>query len=177
MINEKNIKIFGLGLSLILAGASLLHMLHLHLGLLVTVLIFSFILFVIEKSLTWPWLFASIYVLIAIGSIMESIKHLPPVGVIVSDSLSVLFVLVVLLKFDLLIPLYNVWMKAAHLIGTTITTIILTTAYFFMFTPIRILLRLIGKDHLQRNLDSKQVSYWEKREKFSFSKERYQQQF
>ena len=177
MVHQNNVKIFGLGLGLLLATWAFLHLLHYHLGVIPTLLIFGFILFVIEKSLTWPWFYISVYIAILMATLLGFIKHPLSAGMIVSDLLSVVFLLIAFFRADTLTPVYNGWMKGAHLIGQIFTTIILGAVYFLVFTPVSFLLRLMGKDHMQRKLDASQRTYWQKKEQGSFSKERYQQQF
>lgn len=177
MTNQNNIKIFGLGLGLLLAGGSLLHLWHYHLGALTTLLIFGSILFVIEKSLTWPWLYTLTYSAIFVATLFGWMKYIPSTEIMVSELFSIAFLLIALFKPAILIPFYNVWMKGAHLMGQVFTTIVLTAVYFLVFTPISFLLRLMGKDHMQRKLDSTKSTYWQKKEHDLFSRDNYHRQF
>ena len=72
---------------------------------------------------------------------------------------------------------YRVWMKVSYMIGKTVTDLILSSVFILIFTPIGLFFRLTGKDHLQRHIDSTAQTYWRKRKKETFQKERYQQQF
>ena len=72
---------------------------------------------------------------------------------------------------------FHAWMKIAHLIGRVVTTAILSVVFFFIFTPVGLLLRLLGKDHLQRDFSRRAKTYWEKRNQEVFLKQRYHQQF
>jgi len=56
------------------------------------------------------------------------------------------------------------WMYAAFPIGWTISHIILAVAYYLMFTPIGLLMRLFGRDALQRRFNADCESYWIERE-------------
>ena len=60
--------------------------------------------------------------------------------------------------------LFKYWMKGAHVIGTVITTGILTVLFFAVFTPMSLVLKIIGKDFLRRQGKGKIDSYWIKRE-------------
>ena len=60
--------------------------------------------------------------------------------------------------------LFNYWMKVAHGIGLVVTTLILTAVFFIVFTPIALVLRIMGKDLLQLRDKNKKGSYWLKRE-------------
>ncbi len=57
--------------------------------------------------------------------------------------------------------LYRPWMHFAELIGFINTRIILAILYFLLFTPISAILKLLGKDAMNRSLDPKgDGSYW-----------------
>ncbi len=60
------------------------------------------------------------------------------------------FVLVGLLVPVVLGPLYRVWMRLGHLLGTVNTRIILFLIWWVIVTPIGLLRRLIGKDPMRR---------------------------
>jgi hypothetical protein len=59
-------------------------------------------------------------------------------------------------------PLYLVWMSLAAILGYFVSRIILTVLYFFVITPIGLFMRLLGKDILDKKMDSRQ-SYWHRR--------------
>ena len=89
--------------------------------------------------------------------------------------ISVLFFFVSLLKAGLLLPLNIVWMKFGILLGKLISPIVLGTIFFFMFTPVAVIMRLIGRDELRLRLNF-QNSYWIKR-KSSINKASFKRQF
>ena len=89
--------------------------------------------------------------------------------------ISVLFFFVSLLKAGLLLPLNIVWMKFGILLGKLISPIVLGTIFFFMFTPVAVIMRLIGRDELRLRLNF-QDSYWIKR-KSSINKASFKRQF
>jgi len=60
-------------------------------------------------------------------------------------------------------PIYVGWMAIAWPIGYVVTHVLFGIIYFGLFTPIAILLRLIGRDALQRKFDKEEESYWIKR--------------
>jgi len=70
--------------------------------------------------------------------------------------------------------IFKYWMKAAQLIGTVVTICILTVFFFFIITPVSIILKLMGKDFMRLVFKSQTASYWIKREN---KKEVYTQQF
>ena len=44
------------------------------------------------------------------------------------------------------------------------SNIILTLIYFFIFFPLGFLLKIIGKDFLEKKIDKSQNSYWDKKD-------------
>ena len=73
--------------------------------------------------------------------------------------------------------IYTKWMMVAHFIGGIVTRIILSLLFYIVFGIVGIVLRVLGKDLLDRTLDRDKTSYWIKKEKVAFNKNRYQQQF
>lgn len=74
-------------------------------------------------------------------------------------------------------PAFRVWLKIAHFIGRVNTQVILTLLYYLVFTPYGMVMRLFGRDPLQRQLKSA-GTYWEAL-KFEGLKDktRYEKQF
>ena len=89
--------------------------------------------------------------------------------------ISVLFFFVSLLKAVLLLPFNIIWMKFGILLGKLISPIVLGTIFFFMFTPVAVIMRLVGRDELRLRLNF-QDSYWIKR-KSSINKASFKRQF
>ncbi len=89
--------------------------------------------------------------------------------------ISVLFFCVSFLKAGLLLPFNIVWMKFGILLGKLISPIVLGTIFFFMFTPVAVIMRLVGRDELRLRLNF-QDSYWIKR-KSSINKASFKRQF
>jgi hypothetical protein len=56
--------------------------------------------------------------------------------------------------------LYLGWMYAAFPIGWTVSHLILAIVYYVVLTPIGIILRLAGRDPLQRSFDETATTYW-----------------
>lgn len=113
----------------------------------------------------------------AVFGIGAWVRHglgLPAIVLIVC---SIIFVATTALDSTALKPGYRGWMKVAHVIGSIVTTVILGLAFFLIFTPIGILLKLTGRDHLQRDFSKKDKTYWVKRDVAEFTKDRYHQQF
>lgn len=87
--------------------------------------------------------------------------------------------LMILLTFSplLLRPVFRVWLKVAHFIGQVNTQVILTLLFYLVFTPYGFVMRLFGRDAMQRKLKSA-GTYWES---FEFEglkdRTRYEKQF
>jgi hypothetical protein len=54
---------------------------------------------------------------------------------------------------------YVVWMKVGHLLGWVNTRIILSVIFFCLITPWAMIMRLCGKDPMQRQWDKEITSY------------------
>ena len=74
-------------------------------------------------------------------------------------------------------PVHAGWLKVAHAIGRTITTIILTLAYYLVITPSAWLKRLFGGKPLPVKPDPDASTYWVKRDEPVQPKERFHKRF
>ena len=110
-----------------------------------------------EKS--FGILFFIIFILIALWPLLsgEPIK----VWALV---LSIFFLVITFLKRDLLKPLNKIWIKFGELLGKIIAPIVMASIFFFVLTPISIIVRLCGKDLLKLKFLHCD-SYWIKRNK------------
>ena len=68
------------------------------------------------------------------------------------------------------------WMIAGLPIGWTISHLVLAAVYFFVLTPIGLIMRLAGRDTMNRTPDPKATTYWIQR-KGQTAPERYFRQF
>ncbi len=55
--------------------------------------------------------------------------------------------------------IYNYWIKFGEILGIFTSKITLSIIFFAIFTPISIVLKLIGKEPLDRAIDGRD-SYW-----------------
>ena len=94
---------------------------------------------------------------------------------LIFGSICVLFFFITILKENLLFPLNYIWMRIGILLGKLVSPIILGIIFFFMFTPVAVIIRIIGRDELRLRLKS-QESYWIKR-KSSIKKDSFERQF
>jgi hypothetical protein len=75
----------------------------------------------------------------------------------------------------LALPLYWAWLGIAYVMGNIMSRVIMGGIYFLLFTPMRILGSLIGRDKLQLK-KPKTDSYWLD-VKFATTAEEYEKQF
>ena len=88
------------------------------------------------------------------------------------------FLLIVgLISPIILKPVYKIWMGFAHILGFTMTRVILSILFYFVITPIGVIARFINRDFFNLELNRKQTSYWIYRENKPFCKESYENQF
>jgi len=64
-------------------------------------------------------------------------------------------------------PVFYVWMKLGHVLGWINTRIILGVVFFVLFAPVALLLRILGKDPMHRQLDDEAQTYRVVSEKLS----------
>ena len=78
--------------------------------------------------------------------------------------ISIIFLILGVLNSKILTPFNKIWVKFGELLGRIIAPIVMAIIYFFILTPISLILRIFGKDLLNLKF-SKEKSYWTKREK------------
>ena len=74
-------------------------------------------------------------------------------------TISLSFLIITLVKSDVLLPLNKLWMRLGLLLGIIVSPIVLGIIFFGLFTPIAILMRLSGRDELKIKF-YKKSSYW-----------------
>jgi len=77
----------------------------------------------------------------------------------------------------LLSPVYRVFIKTAHAIGWINTRLILAFVYYFILTPIGLIMKIAGNDPLCRKLEPAAESYWVRKEHTAATKETLERQF
>ena len=81
-------------------------------------------------------------------------------------TLALLFVIITIIKADLLLPLNKLWMYFGYLLGIIISPIVLGIIFFGLFTPYSLVMRMMGRDELRLRKTNKK-SYWIIRSKSS----------
>ena len=85
------------------------------------------------------------------------------IGLYTFGGLAIIFLLISIIKAEILLPLNKLWMSLGHLIGMFVSPIVLGFIFFGIFTPIGFMMRIFGRDELQLKFQKKR-SYWIKRE-------------
>ncbi len=57
-------------------------------------------------------------------------------------------------------PVFILWMKLAFPIGWIVSHLMLAAIYYLVMTPIGLLMRVLGRDPMQRRLDRAATTYW-----------------
>ena len=78
--------------------------------------------------------------------------------------ISLPFLILGILNSKVLTPFNKAWIKFGELLGRFIAPAVMALVYFFILTPISLIVRIVGKDLLQIKF-SKEKSYWIKRKK------------
>jgi len=74
-------------------------------------------------------------------------------------------------------PVYQAAMFVAHILGWINTRLILGLIYYLLFTPVGVIMRVLGKDPLHRKFDKQAKTYWKVRDRTARPKEHYLRQF
>jgi hypothetical protein len=90
---------------------------------------------------------------------------------------SLAFFVLAALAARLLGPIYIVWMKFARILEWVNTRIILSVIFYLIFTPLGLVMKLLGKDLLDRRIEGNKDSYWHKKENKGFNLSDYERQF
>jgi len=78
---------------------------------------------------------------------------------------------------DAIKPIYRGALFVAHILGWINTRLLLGIIFYVVFTPIAFVLKVMGKDPLDRKFDKNAPTYWKIREKVEFDRDRYLKQF
>ena len=72
---------------------------------------------------------------------------------------SIIFLILGLLNSKLLLPLNKIWFKFGILLGKIVSRLVMGLIFFFVVTPIGILMRILKKDLLNLKFN-KNTTYW-----------------
>ena len=83
--------------------------------------------------------------------------------IIWSAIISLFFLVLALLNSKILSPLNKAWIKLGEILGRIIAPIVMAIIYFFILTPVSLMVRLFGKDLIGMKSSKEIKSYWVKR--------------
>ena len=78
--------------------------------------------------------------------------------------ISAVFLILGLINSKLLAPLNLLWFKFGMILGAIISPIVMGIVFFLVVTPTGLILRIMGKDLLNKKYDKKKETYWIKRD-------------
>lgn len=94
----------------------------------------------------------------------------------ISFSFTCIFLIITILRSDLLLPLNKLWMAFGMLLGKIVSPIILGIIFFGLFTPLGIFMRIIGRDEL-RLKPKDRTSFWKNKNATTIAAQNFKQQF
>ena len=77
--------------------------------------------------------------------------------------ISLIFLILGLLNSKLLTPLNKIWFKFGMILGGVVAPIVMGIIFFSVVTPIGIIMKITGKDLLNKKYNKKKKTYWIKR--------------
>ena len=77
-----------------------------------------------------------------------------------SAIISSVFLILGLMNSKLLTPLNKLWFKFGMILGAIVAPIIMGFIFFLVITPIGLVMRIMGKDLLNKKYDKKKNTYW-----------------
>ena len=81
-----------------------------------------------------------------------------------SAIISLVFLILGLMNSKLLTPLNKLWFKFGMILGAIVSPVVMGVVFFLVVTPIGLIMRIIGKDVLNKKFDKKKITYWIKRD-------------
>ena len=88
--------------------------------------------------------------------------------------IAIIFLILGLMNSNVLTPLNVLWFKFGKLLGSIVAPIVMGIVFFIVITPTGFIMRIFGKDLLNKKYNNKSKSYWINKEK---SKSTMKQQF
>lgn len=121
---------------------------------------------------TFGLIFAAIFLLIAILPLIWA-NEVRMWALMVSAA----FTSIALLLPRALTPLNQLWAKFGQLMHKVTNPLLMGLVFFLTVLPTGIIMRLLGKDPMNRRLDPQAQSYWIKRENADITPESFDNQF
>ena len=74
--------------------------------------------------------------------------------------ISSVFLILGLMNSKLLTPLNKLWFKFGMILGAIVAPIVMVFIFFLVVTPIGLVMRIMGRDLLNKKYDKKKNTYW-----------------
>jgi hypothetical protein len=74
-------------------------------------------------------------------------------------------------------PVYTGWMYFSRVVAFLLTTVVLGLVFYVGVTGVGLLMRLLGKNPLDRKIDRSAPSYWIRHGPYKFNPQHYERQF
>ena len=113
----------------------------------------------INSNRTFGILFFLVFLVIGIWPITNG-EYLRWWSIIIS----LIFLFLGIINSKILTPFNKIWIKIGELLGRVVAPIVMAIIYFFIITPMSILLKLLRKDLLKIKF-SPETTYWIKKYK------------
>ena len=81
-----------------------------------------------------------------------------------SAIISLVFLILGLMNSKFLTPLNRLWFKFGMILGAIVAPFIMGVIFFLTVTPIGLVMKIMGKDLLNKKYDKKKKTYWIKRD-------------
>ena len=78
---------------------------------------------------------------------------------------AIIFLILGLINSNFLTPLNKLWFKFGKLLGFIVAPIVMGVIFFLIITPTGFIMKMLGKDLLNKKYNNKIKSYWINREK------------
>jgi hypothetical protein len=174
---KKNLYGFGYGLALLIPFFVTMHNIDHGLKWWMVISLFVLLLFIVTRMVSmksiWNIWAVVLQVCVFAFGIKQGFSNLSFVFL----GLSILVLWVTFIKVEWLQPVYNQFIKVAHFIGKVITGLLLSIMFYCVFGIVGIVLRILGKDLLNRKVDHAASSHWISKDQIDFDKSHYTRQF
>jgi len=87
-----------------------------------------------------------------------------------------LFLIIAIIKADLLLPLNKLWMRLGFVLGMIVNPIVMAVIFFGLFTPISFMMRIFGRDELKLKMGTSK-SCWRLKDQKNSGPESFNFQF
>ena len=108
----------------------------------------------IGSNRSFGLVFFLVFFLVSISPVVNDEKL-----IVWSLIVSIIFLLLGLFNSKILTPLNKLWFKFGLFLGKVISPIVMLLIFFFVLTPIGLLMKLLNKDLLNKKFNHKE-SYW-----------------